>query len=379
MKKNFFIDGFYGFKNLGDDYILESILNTLAKVPEFNNVAILVRKNTYNSFQRKIHLTCVEKKRFPLSFFQKLFLIKKSDYYIIGGGGLFPSDKYILILFYYLSIKFAKVFNKKVCIYGIDVVKVEKKSTKRLWKKILKNIAFMITRDKETKAVLSFLDPDLQMKIVTSSDITFCLNDEVDLSEKKNNSILWALASPFSDKELQLEKYKNRYNLLKQSIIRNILNNQNFEHVFLPFYYENDLVFIKDIVSELPSSIKIKILEYNDSLNKRSLFKNRKLCICMRFHSVVFALFERANFVSISYAPKIERLLNSIGLSNRFVMFGVRESDNYGIEVDLDKSFDNLICSGINVYDAKSITPICEELTCMAKQAEKLLLNWITK
>lgn len=377
MKKNIYVDGFYGFNNLGDDYILESILHTLAKIPEVDKISILSKKNTYNSFQKKYRFSCIEKKRFPLSFLQKIQLIRKCDYYIIGGGGLFPSDKYILILFYYLSIMVAKLFHKKVCIYGVDIVKIKKKSTKRLWKKIIKNIDFLISRDKETKDALSFINQDLQRKIFASSDITFCLDDDINEVKRENNSILWALASPFSPEELQTENYKLRYKLLKKNIIDCILKYPYYEHEFLPFYYDNDISLIKEIVSEIPSSIKVKILEYDDSSNKRTLFKDRKLCICMRFHSVVFALYERVNFVSISYAPKIERLLKSVGLSNLFVMYGVRENDNYGVELDLDNSFETLVDYGLNNSNFDIINSAHEELIKLAKNAEEYIINWI--
>ena len=103
------IKGYYGHNNLGDDYILYSILNSLNSVGKFD-VTIVSAGNKYKDFfdrfqNLRVTEFCRDWKRFA-----KRFALIRCDLWIIGGGGLWPSEKSKNVHILLNEIKFAKKF-----------------------------------------------------------------------------------------------------------------------------------------------------------------------------------------------------------------------------------------------------------------------------
>ena len=95
--KKILIKGYYGYHNLGDDFILYSLLKSLdraakleAGVKESYQVSVISNGDDYQELFKKFHnISC---KIIPERKFRKLHKrieLIKCDYWIIGGGGLF--------------------------------------------------------------------------------------------------------------------------------------------------------------------------------------------------------------------------------------------------------------------------------------------------
>ena len=254
--------------------------------------------------------------------------------------------------------------------YGIDVVSISQNKNKKLWVKILKNIDFLACRDLETKDNFSFLPDNLSQKIHCFTDITFSLSDVSQTSDIiDDKTIIWCLANPFGHNEQQ-ERYIDLINTFSEIINEHT----DYKHVFIPFYKVSDTSFYKDIKKEVDKKVAFDLLEYDDFTRIRPLLKKAALCVCMRFHSLAFAIYENANFVTISYAPKMENLLKRVDDSD-YVKYGVRESDNYHKVFDFDKQ------------DLKKLIKerLISKKTCdatflikTASTGEELLLKWLT-
>ena len=98
--KKILIKGYYGYHNLGDDFILYSLLKSLDRAAKLeadvNNsyqVSVISNGDAYQElFKNFNNLSC---KIFPEQKFRKLHKrieLMKCDYWIIGGGGLFPDE-----------------------------------------------------------------------------------------------------------------------------------------------------------------------------------------------------------------------------------------------------------------------------------------------
>ena len=102
------INGYYGVKNLGDDYILYALLKSFKK-KDFRSfeITILADGSHFEEFYRlfpKIKFNVIylnEKKNF-MNYLKKIkcriFAFFKADMYLLGGGGLFPNDSFISYL-----------------------------------------------------------------------------------------------------------------------------------------------------------------------------------------------------------------------------------------------------------------------------------------
>ena len=111
-----------GYHNLGDDFILYSLLKSLdraakleAGVKEPYQVSVISNGDDYQELFKKFHnISC---KIIPERKFRKLHKrieLIKCDYWIIGGGGLFPDENAANFPSLLSSIQFAKKFNAKL-------------------------------------------------------------------------------------------------------------------------------------------------------------------------------------------------------------------------------------------------------------------------
>lgn len=90
MRKSICIEGFYGEDNLGDDIILESLISFFNN----KNFDIKIVSNADLSIDKKV----INKKKYKNKIIRHIVIIKEiiiSDYFILGGGGLFPADSFM--------------------------------------------------------------------------------------------------------------------------------------------------------------------------------------------------------------------------------------------------------------------------------------------
>lgn len=335
------IKGYYGHNNLGDDYILYSILNSLNSVGKFD-VTIVSAGNKYKDFfdrfqNLRVTEFCRDWKRFA-----KRFALIRCDLWIIGGGGLWPSEKSKNVHILLNEIKFAKKFGAKICFYGIDINSINEPVNIEAWKDILDEVDLFIVRNSKTKHLLDGLKKN---NVIKSSDITFGLitSDEKQSSKSvlhkvglnDQEYILWAIPMEFPENR-KAERYSkfvaSLQNLANKSMFR------NYTHVFLPFNYNKDLQLLEDISKGIDGKSIICDNSFALSIEeKRILFKYARSGVFMRFHSVMFSIYYALPGVFISYSDKTSDVLRDVGLEDHFIEYGIKSDEDFCREFDLDE------------------------------------------
>lgn len=230
------INGYYGKNNLGDDYILYSILDMLNRYGLENNKVLQVTvmvKNDMNTYKELFSffpkLTCNTehinntKKRYS-------FLLKNmKDYriYIYGGGGLFPSDNPKSFAFLLMDTIIAHSNNTDTLLFGIDVAQISNFISKFLWREIITNSRIVLLRNKYSAHIIQgFAKESEKEKVIFSPDLTFSLTTRVEDDYYEEKAILeniglqgkkyavWAVANPFSQNEMNDSHTKERFSLL---------------------------------------------------------------------------------------------------------------------------------------------------------------------
>lgn len=385
------LEGYYGTDNLGDDCILLSVLNSINKIKKSKYfVDVMVNASEYSGynelfsqFDMEVALYCNEGSIFKqLKCFGKN--IKRYDFWVIGGGGLFPKESFKNLFKTLFRIKLAKLSGVKVCMYGIEINPVHQCINKYMWKRIIKNTAFIAARNAATKMFLDSVCPQNNMAF---SDVTFLLDPHREADKQpvykkaglQKNYELWCPAMPWSEDELKMDKYNIRYRKICKQFaeILECSNNENI--VFLPFYGKRDIEFIKDILDMVPQKDKYKIIDDSYCLkfyDKRELFQNAKKCVCMRYHSVLFALYFSVPFMAVSYSPKTSQLLSEIGLEDMMIEFGIRNSEFFYREFDMD--YDELLSRYLDCGTKKrGWAEISDNLKQKAEEGESIFLGWL--
>ena len=95
----------------------------------------------------------------------------------------------------------------------------------------------------------------------------------------------------------------------------------------------------------------------------------------MRYHSVLFALYNSKDFTAISYSPKTSELLRECDLYDYCIEFGIRSSNFFYKEFDIDgEKFQILTQNSIKQEKLKEISDTLKE---KAELGKKRLRDWI--
>lgn len=302
-------------------------------------------------------------------------LMKSCDCWIIGGGGLFPGENTRTLLIFLFRLLTGKLAGCRICMYGIEINPVKKLKNKCLWKIIVGLQDFVGTRNEDTAVFLRNLG---YKRVKNFSDVTFALKLECEqeTSEKDEEYDIWSLAMPWTEEEMQTSHYVKRYEILCRQLAK--LMEQSDRKVMLIPFFVLDIRFINDVVSLANNQCKYEIVEIDRNVfEKRSLFINARRCLCMRFHSLLFAIYCCRPFVAISYSPKSSLLLKEFEMEEFMVKFGVRNSEFYYKEFDLN--LDNLrkIYADCSEDMLGTVRKASNKMKKMAKIGEGELIRWI--
>lgn len=380
--KKILLQGFYGVHNLGDDYILYSILSTLDKL-ENCEVIIYSNGDDYAYLRNKIKkINFVTQKIQERTFKEKIQDIKESDYWVIGGGGLFPQESIATALNLLIKSVFARTCGTKMAFYGIEFNSFHKKINRIVWKLIFLLSDLVQVRNNNNAKMIKELGID---KVVGSSDVTFSL--ETDLEKKgqfpnyDRPYVVWSLGMPWRKEELQNPDVFKRYIKLCDLIVRSINRFTQYRHVLMPFYEEMDIGFIDDVKEKISVDYEIYGQETVDLDLKRAIFKNARFSVCMRFHSVIFSLYNEIPFCAISYSPKTSNILEELDMENRMVTLGIRKTDFFFEEFNVDEEkFYNILNKTNEEAEDLEVKEKCVRaaklLKKKAKYSESVMINW---
>jgi hypothetical protein len=199
----------------------------------------------------------------------------------------------------------------------------------------LPDLSYLLSKNYTfTKGLITYqLDQDITNQDITNQDITnqdikynhriFSKTPEFIIYEKRINDAKRSkkkimgicLSRHFYNRNFPNE-YKTIVDTLREFVQEMI--NENFHIVFIPYNTssinsnENDIFFANDILNllygdEIDSVTNIKITLSHDEMN--NIMTCLDLCIPMRFHSVLYCIYNLVPFVSVYSTRKIHNLL----------------------------------------------------------------------
>ncbi|MFO0780837.1 MAG: polysaccharide pyruvyl transferase family protein [Candidatus Gracilibacteria bacterium] len=159
---NIVICGNYGATNLGDEAILESILQFVHKAVPGAHVTVVSANPSLTASQH--HVNVVPKipsgfRSFFSAFFGKklrktLDAYRHADAVIFGGGGLFSDEKPRAIFIWSMQILPALLMKKPVFCFGQSVGPLMMKMSRRMVKFLFRRMKVVIVRDEASRGLL---------------------------------------------------------------------------------------------------------------------------------------------------------------------------------------------------------------------------------
>lgn len=362
------IAGNYGANNLGDELILEGLLEMLKLNFPQTEITVLSGNpgNTIEAFQ-KYNISSVPKFPSGLRSLSKNILtanktkkaVKNCDYFILGGGGLFSNLSLKAYFIWGVQAFMAYLYRKPVIMYGQSVGPLKSKFKKWLIKKIFQKSAFIAVRDEESKNELKKIG--VHKKIYIIPDLIFRIKAGKKSSTPRAKQIVVAL------------RYLPELNPSFVQEIANFLNflakKQGYKIIFMDFQKGSDKIIHREVIRRLEHQQKYEeISEIKDSQRLFTLFSNSDLVLGMRLHAVLTAIKTETPFIAINYAPKVENFLKYAKLNSYLLeMDDLRLQKLYGL---IKKDF-SVIEKQLQIFNSKALL--------RHREVERELKNLVTK
>lgn len=300
------ISGYYGHNNMGDEAMLEAIVDILKKERKRIRLAVLS--------QRPEETTRVHKVRsiYRFNLFSILKMLMKTRLYVNGGGSLIQDSTSNRSLYYYLAlIVLAKFTHTKVMIYANGIGPVRSKFNKYITRFILNMVDVITVRDENSLVELEKLGVH-GPKVELTADCALTLESA---SEDRVNDILRAEGIDGSRRLIGFSIRQWGEDLDYLDAIAKVAdvayNEYGLTPVFIVMQKNNDFKMSEYIMKKMKSDAYIIKGSYSPK-EILGIIGRVDILIGMRLHALVFASMEAVPCVGIVYEQKVEGFVNYI-------------------------------------------------------------------
>jgi len=328
------ISGYYGFNNIGDESILRAVVDNLKE--KLEKIEITVLSQDPASTIEKYGVHAVNRR----SVTDIIKAVSKCDILISGGGSLLQDVTSKRSIFYYLFIMWAaKILRKKVLIYSQGIGPINSKFNREITFRTLNIMDGIVVRDDASKELLVEIgipgkkvvvtaDPVLRIKPAVLEPGRIILEREGFIKNPDKMTVGFAIRERMVDSKFvdQLCVSMNR-----------LIEEYQVEIVLIPFHYSEDMAVIDEIEKKLENRVSVIRHKYltNEML---SIIGNMDFLVGVRLHALIHAAIMNIPMIAISYDPKINSFMHSIGLR---AMCSIYDFDNEYFIEEFDKTWKN--------------------------------------
>jgi len=308
------IIGNYGSTNLGDEALLESLLQQLRSHKDTSNATIhVMSSNPKETTRRYKEYKVATSVLFPFGFrtffariipyFKSLKLLKQSDMVIVGGGGLFVDHQGSFPCWLWGAQLFVlhTILRKKVLLLGQSFSTHRTFFGKWITKAILKGAEEISVRDDISRKVAEKLTTK---KIFQGGDLAFYL----DSHQQKQSS-----KEPHQDKALHvalsLRPWPGTSLLLKDlaAALTSFHESEAIHLHLLPMQTikEGDHQVLQDLITLLPEELPHTLHTPQHYSEVEQILSQCHMAIGMRLHFMIFAIRMGLPYMALSYSNKV--------------------------------------------------------------------------
>ena len=301
------VSGYYGSKNGGDEAMLASMLEVLREEVSALDVTVISLNPEYT--RRRHHVDAVPRSDI-VPIIKK---IREADLLISGGGSLLQNVTSGRSLYYYLAIIFfALMFGRRVMLYAQGIGPVRGTLARKLMNLIVNRVDLITVRDRGSLEELARLNIT-RPKIFCTADPVLAIKP-VSLTFGQN-----ILSQHFTGREGKFVGVAVRHWLDWKNFSRtladaldSLVDATGANVVFLPMKFPEDITAARETAALMNSDCLVLDEEFT-TREILSLVGCMDVLIGVRLHALIFAGVMNVPMVGISYDPKIERFLDSIG------------------------------------------------------------------
>lgn len=360
-KINVVMSGYYGYNNIGDEAILQSVHNNIASLDANTEITALSgnKTDTFNRYGiRSIG-------RF--NALKVLKTIRHSDILVSGGGSLLQDMTSTRSLLYYLGIiKLAKHYRKKVIIYANGMGPLKKPSNRKHVKNTISDVDIITVRDTDSANEIRNLgiknpnvyitaDPVFTVEMPESTATTNRLLSNLGIKEGDKFFIISTRSWPIGDK----------FFIKLGKLCDFICDKYKLKPLFLSMQSPNDNHSNYKVMKSMKNKSYLLSGKYYAS-DMLAITARSEFVLSMRLHTLIFAASAGIPFIGFNLDPKIDTFIKLFDMP-RFE--NIRDFDIVKA-IHITQNFIDTKDSILDRYTKRS-----EELKELAKETDKYLLN----
>ena len=301
---NFFLSGYYGYGNAGDEAVLAAITQALGACSPGASFTVAsgdpdATKARFDSARNPLRAVPRQSPK-PL-----MEAIRSCDVFISGGGSLLQDVTSLRNVVYYTSlIRFARLSRKPVVIYAQGVGPLRRALSQKLARAAVQVAHVVSVRDQESKTLLQRIG--VLRAIEVTADPVWALSPSSSTSRPRMSTPAWALGlRPWPGYEFDPARSDTIRNGLDAAAQR-----ADARLRFVPMQASSDAPIGEWLRREGDETID------TSALHPREIMARCGDCdamIAMRLHALIFAASQGVPCVAVNYDPKVEALAQIIG------------------------------------------------------------------
>ncbi|WP_379129895.1 polysaccharide pyruvyl transferase CsaB [Paenibacillus sp. sgz500958] len=309
------ISGYYGYRNSGDEAVLQSILIALQEQSQASGIRIEPVVLSIDPQWTAATYGVQAVHRMKLGEVRKALM--DSAGLISGGGSLLQDVTGSKTIPYYLGIiKLAQWLGKPTFIYAQGIGPVNRPLFHPLIKAVFRKCAYISVRDEQSRSLLASMGLDGE-KIEVVPDPVMGLS--LPVQDKGLGDQPLETAIPVIGISVRFWEGDRRELDAIAEGLREAASAQPLHLRFLPFHLPSDIEASRYIMERLGESVvqsggMVSICE--DAVHPQHMLREVAQCsvlLGMRLHSLIYAAGQRVPLMGISYDPKIDHFLKRIG------------------------------------------------------------------
>ncbi|MBD3328705.1 hypothetical protein GF340_05405 [Candidatus Peregrinibacteria bacterium] len=319
MEMKITICGNYGATNIGDEMILEGILNILkplnADITVLSNDPIKTEKehNVKSAHLVPSGLRSFVKGIFSGSIWSTFSEIAKCDVFILGGGGLLTDEKPFAIIIWSIQAAVARFYKKPVFCFAQSIGPLKTLFGKFMTKRILVKSKIITVRDYGSYELINKMGVK---HALTLADPAFAL-DLYDGDNRDDDYVLFTIRPWIKGDTDKI------YADLK-ILVDFIWTTYGLKSVFVPFqaYKDDDRKEMDKLKSIMVADSHVTFLKYSHDIKDIfQVFHMAKFVVGMRLHSLIMSALAGKPMIALSYSNKVKDFMHTIDMNNYVIEF----------------------------------------------------------
>lgn len=364
-KIRFLIFGYYGFGNLGDEAILETLVGKLRS--HFDEPEITVLSQSPALTETRYGVQAINRWNFP----KIIKTLLDADYSLTGGGGLFQDTTSSRSLWYYLSIVgLSAACRTPIYMLGQGIGPIDRKLNKFFAPYIFRRAERYLVRDSESSAMLEEMGVN-GSHIQQAGDLALLYpyrDQPRSLFSGDNESrVAVALKDIASYRDQIVDTVRHGLERLQRETETGI--------ILFSTDQQADMEVTRSLQKKLPTSPRIIDTTFADIDELIQLFNDVDLIIGGRLHVLEFSVMAGTPVVGITYDRKMDLFAESVNVELDAALIDLWEPE----ELHNSQAFEDDIISTFEDRDhiGESLKQVSLDLKIKTEQELSRILDII--